>query len=55
MIRESFAATMHHQSFASPMRRSHAVLEIVVKRRERNNYNAPVLKGKLSLVDLAGR
>ncbi|GAQ83814.1 Kinesin-like protein [Klebsormidium nitens] len=34
--------------------RSHAVLEIVVKRKEKNNYNAPVLKGKLSLVDLAG-
>ncbi|BBN02137.1 kinesin family member 19 [Marchantia polymorpha subsp. ruderalis] len=34
--------------------RSHAVLEIVVKRKQRNTYRAQVLRGKLALVDLAG-
>ncbi|KAL2642170.1 hypothetical protein R1flu_009757 [Riccia fluitans] len=34
--------------------RSHAVLEIVVKRKQRNSYRAQVLQGKLALVDLAG-
>eukprot|EP00878_Enallax_costatus_P027718 GHUV01029866.1.p1 GENE.GHUV01029866.1~~GHUV01029866.1.p1 ORF type:complete len:494 (+),score=180.85 GHUV01029866.1:603-2084(+) len=34
--------------------RSHAVLEIVVRRCARNQYRANVLIGKLTLVDLAG-
>ncbi|KAL3678138.1 hypothetical protein R1sor_021094 [Riccia sorocarpa] len=34
--------------------RSHAVLEIIVKRKQRNMYRAQVLQGKLALVDLAG-
>ncbi|CAN1184371.1 Kinesin-like protein KIN-8B [Linum perenne] len=34
--------------------RSHAVLEITVKRRQRNKYRDQILKGKLALVDLAG-
>ncbi|CAA6657620.1 unnamed protein product [Spirodela intermedia] len=34
--------------------RSHAVLEITVKRKQRNNYRTQVLRGKLALVDLAG-
>eukprot|EP00775_Hariotina_reticulata_P010422 gene10422-10580_t len=34
--------------------RSHAVLEIVVRRTPRNHYRATVLMGKLTLVDLAG-
>ncbi|XP_038881855.1 kinesin-like protein KIN-8B isoform X1 [Benincasa hispida] len=34
--------------------RSHAVLEISVKRKQRNKYPNQVLHGKLALVDLAG-
>ncbi|KAF5738059.1 putative Chromosome-associated kinesin KIF4A [Tripterygium wilfordii] len=34
--------------------RSHAVLEITVKRKQRNKYQNQVLRGKLALVDLAG-
>ena len=34
--------------------RSHAVLEITVKRKQRNKYRNQVLQGKLALVDLAG-
>ena len=34
--------------------RSHAVLEILVRRRPRNHHRAQVLTGKLALVDLAG-
>ncbi|KAJ7534867.1 hypothetical protein O6H91_12G007600 [Diphasiastrum complanatum] len=34
--------------------RSHAVLEITVKRKQRNHYRSQVLHGKLALVDLAG-
>lgn len=34
--------------------RSHAVLEITVKRKQRNKYRNQVMRGKLSLVDLAG-
>ncbi|XP_034690363.1 kinesin-like protein KIN-8B isoform X5 [Vitis riparia] len=34
--------------------RSHAVLEITVKRKQRNKYRNQVIKGKLALVDLAG-
>ncbi|CAL1371941.1 unnamed protein product [Linum trigynum] len=34
--------------------RSHAVLEITVKRRQRNKYRDQIMKGKLALVDLAG-
>ncbi|KAK9092872.1 hypothetical protein Syun_027783 [Stephania yunnanensis] len=33
---------------------SHAVLEITVKRRQRNQYQNQVIRGKLALVDLAG-
>ena len=34
--------------------RSHAVLEICVKRSQKNQYVAQILRGKLALVDLAG-
>ncbi|KAJ0981888.1 hypothetical protein J5N97_010143 [Dioscorea zingiberensis] len=34
--------------------RSHAVLEITVKRTQRNQYGTQILRGKLALVDLAG-
>ncbi|KAK9284337.1 hypothetical protein L1049_023508 [Liquidambar formosana] len=34
--------------------RSHAVLEITVKRKQRNKYRNQVMQGKLALVDLAG-
>lgn len=34
---------------------SHAVLEITVTRKQRNKYRGQVIKGKLALVDLAGR
>ncbi|KAJ1701727.1 hypothetical protein LUZ63_001506 [Rhynchospora breviuscula] len=34
--------------------RSHAVLEITVKRKQKNQYGSQVLRGKLALVDLAG-
>ncbi|GAB4848840.1 Kinesin-like protein KIN-8B [Ancistrocladus abbreviatus] len=34
--------------------RSHAVLEITVKRKQMNKYCNQILKGKLALVDLAG-
>ncbi|GAB2232043.1 hypothetical protein Droror1_Dr00011064 [Drosera rotundifolia] len=34
--------------------RSHAVLEITVKRKQINKYRNQILKGKLALVDLAG-
>uniref|UniRef100_A0A1D1Z2I7 Kinesin-like protein n=1 Tax=Anthurium amnicola TaxID=1678845 RepID=A0A1D1Z2I7_9ARAE len=34
--------------------RSHAVLEITVKRKHRNSHRCQVLRGKLALVDLAG-
>ncbi|KAK6923210.1 Kinesin motor domain [Dillenia turbinata] len=34
--------------------RSHAVLEIVVNRKQRNKYRNQVIRGKLALVDLAG-
>ncbi|KAL4179996.1 hypothetical protein AMTRI_Chr13g122990 [Amborella trichopoda] len=34
--------------------RSHAVLEIIVKRSQRNKYCSQVVRGKLALVDLAG-
>jgi kinesin family protein 18/19 len=34
--------------------RSHAVLEVQVKRTRRNHYKARQLFGKLALVDLAG-
>lgn len=34
--------------------RSHAVLEIVVKRKQKNKYRNQVMQGKLALVDLAG-
>ena len=34
--------------------RSHAVLEISVKRSQKNQYVSQILKGKLALVDLAG-
>eukprot|EP01018_Ginkgo_biloba_P002785 Gb_10693 [translate_table: standard] len=34
--------------------RSHAVLEITVKRQQKNQHRPQVLRGKLSLVDLAG-
>ncbi|GLJ30794.1 hypothetical protein SUGI_0610950 [Cryptomeria japonica] len=34
--------------------RSHAVLEITVKRQQKNQYRSQVLRGKLALVDLAG-
>ncbi|PON48689.1 Kinesin-like protein [Parasponia andersonii] len=34
--------------------RSHAVLEITVKRKQRNKYRNQVMRGKLALVDLAG-
>ncbi|CAL9043546.1 unnamed protein product [Musa banksii] len=34
--------------------RSHAVLEITVKRKQRNQYQSQILRGKLALVDLAG-
>lgn len=34
--------------------RSHAVLEITVKRKQKINYRSQILKGKLALVDLAG-
>jgi hypothetical protein len=35
--------------------RSHAVLEITVKRKQKGQYGNQVLRGKLALVDLAGR
>lgn len=35
--------------------RSHAVLEIAVKRKQKGQYGNQVLRGKLALVDLAGR
>lgn len=35
--------------------RSHAVLEITVNRKQSNKYPNQVIKGKLALVDLAGR
>ncbi|THU74943.1 hypothetical protein C4D60_Mb04t38710 [Musa balbisiana] len=34
--------------------RSHAVLEITVKRKQKNQYQSRILRGKLALVDLAG-
>ncbi|KAJ4833321.1 Kinesin-like protein KIN-8B [Turnera subulata] len=34
--------------------RSHAVLEITVKRKQKNKYRSQVMQGKLALVDLAG-
>ncbi|XP_010943179.1 kinesin-like protein KIN-8B [Elaeis guineensis] len=34
--------------------RSHAVLEITVKRKQKNQYKSQILCGKLALVDLAG-
>lgn len=34
--------------------RSHAVLEITVKRKQKNKYRNQVMQGKLALVDLAG-
>ena len=34
---------------------SHAVLEISVTRKQRNKYRSQFIKGKLALVDLAGR
>ncbi|WCJ32055.1 P-loop containing nucleoside triphosphate hydrolases superfamily protein [Euphorbia peplus] len=34
--------------------RSHAVLEIIVKRKQKNKYQNQVMRGKLALVDLAG-
>ncbi|TYJ10732.1 hypothetical protein E1A91_A11G228300v1 [Gossypium mustelinum] len=34
--------------------RSHAVLEITVRRKQRNKYKNQVMRGKLALVDLAG-
>jgi kinesin family protein 18/19 len=34
--------------------RSHAVLEITVKRKQKGQYGSQVLRGKLALVDLAG-
>ena len=34
--------------------RSHAVLEIIIKRATKNHYKTSVLKAKLALVDLAG-
>ncbi|XP_078179945.1 P-loop containing nucleoside triphosphate hydrolases superfamily protein isoform X2 [Carex rostrata] len=34
--------------------RSHAVLEITVKRKQKNQYGNQILRGKLALVDLAG-
>ncbi|XP_024027036.1 kinesin-like protein KIN-8B [Morus notabilis] len=34
--------------------RSHAVLEIIVKRKQKNKYRNQVMRGKLALVDLAG-
>ena len=34
--------------------RSHAVLEITIKRKEKNRYQNQVMRGKLALVDLAG-
>ncbi|XRB04222.1 kinesin-like protein [Pycnococcus provasolii] len=34
--------------------RSHAVLEVVVRRSERNRYLGKVMRGKLAMVDLAG-
>lgn len=34
--------------------RSHAVLEVVVRRTERNRYVGKVMRGKLAMVDLAG-
>ncbi|KAM7524309.1 hypothetical protein LguiA_014211 [Lonicera macranthoides] len=34
--------------------RSHAVLEIIVTRKQRNKYKNQVIRGKLALVDLAG-
>ncbi|KAI4326004.1 hypothetical protein MLD38_031362 [Melastoma candidum] len=34
--------------------RSHAVLEILVKRKQKNRYQNQVMQGKLALVDLAG-
>ncbi|KAL6961243.1 Kinesin-like protein KIN-8B [Sarracenia purpurea var. burkii] len=34
--------------------RSHAVLEITVKRKLKNKYRGQIIKGKLALVDLAG-
>ncbi|XP_021273661.1 kinesin-like protein KIN-8B isoform X3 [Herrania umbratica] len=34
--------------------RSHAVLEIAVRRKQRNKYRNQVMRGKLALVDLAG-
>lgn len=41
--------------FFSPLSRSHAVLEITVKRKQKGQYGNQVLHGKLALVDLAGR
>lgn len=38
----------------SHVTRSHAVLEIIVKRKQRNKYQNQVMRGKLALVDLAG-
>ncbi|PPE00697.1 hypothetical protein GOBAR_DD02276 [Gossypium barbadense] len=37
-----------------PPTRSHAVLEITVRRKQRNKYKNQVMRGKLALVDLAG-
>ncbi|KAF5454311.1 hypothetical protein F2P56_023986 [Juglans regia] len=34
--------------------RSHAVLEITVKRKQKNKYRNQIMRGKLALVDLAG-
>jgi kinesin family protein 18/19 len=34
---------------------SHAVLEITVRRKQKGQYGSQVLRGKLALVDLAGR
>ncbi|GAV77641.1 Kinesin domain-containing protein [Cephalotus follicularis] len=34
--------------------RSHAVLEITVKRKQKNKYRSQIMQGKLALVDLAG-
>ncbi|XP_020598093.1 kinesin-like protein KIN-8B [Phalaenopsis equestris] len=34
--------------------RSHAVLEITVKRKQKNQHRSQILRGKLALVDLAG-
>ncbi|KAL5988374.1 Kinesin-like protein KIN-8B [Asimina triloba] len=55
-IKETFdgQTIMNSSMLLERLDRSHAVLEITVKRKRRNQYRGQVLCGKLALVDLAG-